>query len=172
MFARPHGPRTGGAFSSGLGSAASCSTEPGSASPPCRASGAPTACSRIGCASSSWPPRPSICSQVPGVAEGSRNDWLGSRSKLWSSPSTAMVGAAALPWPFRSPARHRVAEARRGGPLNVAAPRARAELADAFIEAAIAEGFPRNPDYNNGNQEGFGYFQATQEMADQIPNAL
>jgi choline dehydrogenase-like flavoprotein len=60
----------------------------------------------------------------------------------------------------------------RGGPLNVAAPRARAELADAFIEAAIAEGFPRNPDYNNGNQKGFGYFQATQEMADQIPNAL
>src|ERR1700739_2498640 len=51
----------------------------------------------------------------------------------------------------------------RGGPLNVAAPRARAELADAFIEAAIAEGFPRNPDYNNGNQEGFGYFQATKK---------
>jgi choline dehydrogenase len=51
----------------------------------------------------------------------------------------------------------------RGGPLNVAAPRIRAELADAFIEAAISEGFPRNPDYNNGNQEGFGYFQATQK---------
>jgi len=32
-----------------------------------------------------------------------------------------------------------------------------------FIEAAVAEGFPRNPDYNNGNQEGFGYFQATQK---------
>ena len=27
----------------------------------------------------------------------------------------------------------------------------------------MAEGFPRNPDYNNGNQEGFGYFQATQK---------
>src|SRR6201994_2507610 len=51
----------------------------------------------------------------------------------------------------------------RGGPLNVAALRERAELADAFIEAAAAEGFPRNPDYNNGNQEGFGYFQATQK---------
>jgi hypothetical protein len=38
-----------------------------------------------------------------------------------------------------------------------------AELADAFIEAAVAEGFPRNPDYNNGHQEGFGYFQATQK---------
>jgi choline dehydrogenase-like flavoprotein len=41
--------------------------------------------------------------------------------------------------------------------------RERAELGDAFIEAAVAEGFPRNPDYNNGNQEGFGYFQATQK---------
>ena len=51
----------------------------------------------------------------------------------------------------------------RGGPLNVAALRERAELADAFIEAAVTEGFPRNPDYNNGNQEGFGYFQATQK---------
>jgi choline dehydrogenase len=51
----------------------------------------------------------------------------------------------------------------RGGPLNVAALRERAELADVFIEAAVAEGFPRNPDYNNGHQEGFGYFQATQK---------
>ena len=52
----------------------------------------------------------------------------------------------------------RAAMARRsgGGPLNVAALRERAELADAFIDAAVAEGFPRNPDYNNGNQEGFG----------------
>jgi choline dehydrogenase len=51
----------------------------------------------------------------------------------------------------------------RGGPLNVAALRERAELADVFIEAAVAEGFSRNPDYNNGHQEGFGYFQATQK---------
>jgi len=51
----------------------------------------------------------------------------------------------------------------RGGPLNVAALRERAELADAIIEAAVAEGFPHNPDYNNDNQEGFGYFQATQK---------
>ena len=25
------------------------------------------------------------------------------------------------------------------------------------------EGFPRNPDYNNGDQEGFGYYQVTQK---------
>ncbi|MEK9281064.1 GMC family oxidoreductase N-terminal domain-containing protein [Bradyrhizobium sp. ISRA442] len=35
------------------------------------------------------------------------------------------------------------------------------ELGDAVIEAAEATGFPRNQDYNNGRQEGFGYFQTT-----------
>ncbi len=51
----------------------------------------------------------------------------------------------------------------RGGPLNVAAMRERAELLDAFIDAAVAQGFPRNLDYNNGDQEGFGYYQVTQK---------
>jgi choline dehydrogenase len=51
----------------------------------------------------------------------------------------------------------------RGGPLNVTALREPCELCDAFIAAAIAEGFRRNPDYNNGDQEGFAYFQATQK---------
>jgi choline dehydrogenase len=51
----------------------------------------------------------------------------------------------------------------RGGLLNVANMIERAELLDAFIDAAAAEGFPRNPDYNNGNQEGFGYYQVTQK---------
>lgn len=51
----------------------------------------------------------------------------------------------------------------RGGLLNVAHMREHAELLDAFIDAAVAEGFPRNPDYNNGRQEGFGYYQVTQK---------
>jgi choline dehydrogenase len=51
----------------------------------------------------------------------------------------------------------------RGGLLHVADMREHAELPDAFIDAAAAEGFPRNPDYNNGNQEGFGYYQVTQK---------
>ena len=51
----------------------------------------------------------------------------------------------------------------RGGPLNVANMIERAELLDAFIDAAAAEGCPRNPDYNNGQQEGFGYYQVTQK---------
>jgi choline dehydrogenase len=51
----------------------------------------------------------------------------------------------------------------RGGPLNVADMIERAELLDAFIDAAAAEGYPRNADYNNGKQEGFGYYQVTQK---------
>jgi choline dehydrogenase len=51
----------------------------------------------------------------------------------------------------------------RGGPLQVDHMRERAELLDAFIDAAVDEGFPRNKDYNNGHQEGFGYFQVTQK---------
>ena len=51
----------------------------------------------------------------------------------------------------------------RGGLLNVANMIERAELLDAFIDAAAAEGWPRNRDYNNGKQEGFGYYQVTQK---------
>src|SRR5262245_53977871 len=51
----------------------------------------------------------------------------------------------------------------RGGLLNVANMIESAELLDAFIDAAAAEGWQRNPDYNNGQQEGFGYYQVTQK---------
>jgi choline dehydrogenase len=51
----------------------------------------------------------------------------------------------------------------RGGPLNVAHMIEKHEILDAVIDAAAAEGLPRNPDYNNGHQEGFGYFQVTQK---------
>ncbi len=32
-------------------------------------------------------------------------------------------------------------------------------LSEAFIAGCVAQGIPRNPDYNNGNQAGVGYFQ-------------
>lgn len=51
----------------------------------------------------------------------------------------------------------------RGGPLNVADMRERHALLDAFIDAGVAEGFPRTVDYNNGDQEGFAYYQVTQK---------
>ena len=47
--------------------------------------------------------------------------------------------------------------------MNVEHMRERAELLDAFIDAAVDQGYPRNKDYNNGHQEGFGYFQVTQK---------
>jgi choline dehydrogenase len=49
----------------------------------------------------------------------------------------------------------------KGGLLNVADMCERHELCDAFIDAAEACGYTKNPDYNNGNQEGFGYYQVT-----------
>ena len=38
----------------------------------------------------------------------------------------------------------------------------RPELAEAFIRAAGEAGHKRNPDYNDGQQEGFGYYQVNQ----------
>lgn len=49
-----------------------------------------------------------------------------------------------------------------GGPLNVYEVPERHDLLDAFIDAAVEAGYPRNPDYNSGDQEGFAYFQVTQ----------
>src|ERR1700733_15083274 len=58
-----------------------------------------------------------------------------------------------------------------GGPLHVSNMVERAELLDAFIDAAAAEGFPRNQDYNNGRQEGFGYYQVTQKNGERWSTA-
>src|SRR5205085_7291418 len=49
-----------------------------------------------------------------------------------------------------------------GGPLTVSDPRDTHVLCDAFLEAAVACGFPRNSDCNGAKQEGFGYNQLTQ----------
>ena len=50
-----------------------------------------------------------------------------------------------------------------GGLLNVADMYEKHEMLDAFVDAGVGEGYPRNSDYNNGNQEGFGYYQVTQK---------
>src|SRR5262252_930567 len=49
----------------------------------------------------------------------------------------------------------------KGGPLHVGEMHERHVLCDAFLDAAEASGYPRNKDYNNGIQDGFGYFQVT-----------
>ncbi|WP_333737393.1 GMC family oxidoreductase [Streptomyces sp. IBSBF 2806] len=49
------------------------------------------------------------------------------------------------------------------GPISVGEPRDRDELTEAFLDAAAKAGYPRNPDYNSGDQEGFGYYQVNHE---------
>jgi len=48
-----------------------------------------------------------------------------------------------------------------GGPLNVSPSRLKRDIVDAWIESAVDAGYKENPDYNNGDQEGVGYFQLT-----------
>ena len=47
------------------------------------------------------------------------------------------------------------------GPLRVSDQPMRWELADRMIEAAVQAGLPANDDFNDGEQEGAGYFQST-----------
>jgi choline dehydrogenase len=48
-----------------------------------------------------------------------------------------------------------------GGPLAVSDLRDRHPLAQAYIEAALQCGYPRNDDFNRAVQEGAGYYQTT-----------
>src|SRR5579883_2220813 len=48
-----------------------------------------------------------------------------------------------------------------GGPLHVSDQPYRSELADRFVAAAVQVGLPARSDFNDGNQEGAGYFQST-----------
>ncbi|MEH2595040.1 choline dehydrogenase [Bradyrhizobium sp. AZCC 1577] len=51
----------------------------------------------------------------------------------------------------------------KDGPLNVRDQYEFAEITDALIAAAGECGYPRNPDYTCGKQDGFAYFQLTQK---------
>lgn len=50
----------------------------------------------------------------------------------------------------------------RDGPISICLPQETHPLCDSFIQAARAESFPANGDYNGRSQEGFGYYQVTQ----------
>ena len=47
------------------------------------------------------------------------------------------------------------------GPISVGEPAQREVLCNAFVDAAAQLGYRRNPDYNAGDLEGFGYYQGT-----------
>src|SRR5918999_1462742 len=49
-----------------------------------------------------------------------------------------------------------------GGPLPVSEARARSRMCADFLEAADALGLPTNDDFNDGEQDGFGWYQVTQ----------
>jgi len=70
-----------------------------------------------------------------------------------------------LPYFKRSEHFERGGDDSRGktGELNVADMYEKHEILDAFIDAGVAEGYPRTVDYNDGNQEGGGYYQVTQK---------
>ncbi len=48
-----------------------------------------------------------------------------------------------------------------GGPLGVSDLRDRHPLAEAYVEAAVQCGYPRNDDFNGATQEGAGYYQTS-----------
>ena len=48
------------------------------------------------------------------------------------------------------------------GPLTVSDPRSPNLLSRVLVQAAAEQGYPENPDFNSGDQEGFGHYQLTQ----------
>lgn len=68
-----------------------------------------------------------------------------------------------LPYFKRSECYEGASDESRGknGLLNVHELRERNVLGDSLIDAAEGCGFSRNKDYNNGRQDGFGYYQVT-----------
>ncbi|MEM7333283.1 MAG: choline dehydrogenase [Chloroflexota bacterium] len=59
-----------------------------------------------------------------------------------------------------------------GGPLNVADLREINPLSERFIDAAVQAGYPRNEDFNDGNQAGFGRYQVTQKKGKRNSTAV
>jgi len=50
------------------------------------------------------------------------------------------------------------------GPMHISEVAVRHPLSEALLAAAVADGQPLNADYNQGDQEGFGYYQVSQHQ--------
>jgi len=59
-----------------------------------------------------------------------------------------------------------------GGPLPVSEARARSASCEAFMEAVDALGLPRNEDFNDGEQDGVGWYQVTQRDGRRASTAI
>lgn len=86
------------------------------------------------------------------------NTWAQLGNRGWSYDDV-------LPYFQKSETFERGGDALRGssGPLNVADMYERHEMVDAFIQAGVECGYDHNPDYNGVRQDGFGYYQVTQQ---------
>jgi choline dehydrogenase-like flavoprotein len=58
-----------------------------------------------------------------------------------------------------------------GGPLNVADLRSDATWRERFTQAGVQAGYPRNPDFNGVEQEGFGPYQVTHRNGERFSAA-
>ncbi|MBV8442428.1 MAG: GMC family oxidoreductase N-terminal domain-containing protein [Hyphomicrobiales bacterium] len=85
------------------------------------------------------------------------DDWAAMGCKGWNWTSV-------LPYFKRAENNTRGADAWHGagGPLHVSDLSYRNPAVDAFVEAAVQAGFPRNADFNGGTQEGVGPYQVFQ----------
>ncbi len=84
------------------------------------------------------------------------NGWADTGNPGWSWKEV-------LPYFLKSEDQERGANAYHatGGPLEVSDIRFRRRISDAFVDAAVEAGIPRNDDINGARQEGVGYFQLT-----------
>jgi choline dehydrogenase len=64
------------------------------------------------------------------------------------------------------------AERGTDGPLKVSPTALTRDVVDKWIDAAVAAGYKKNPDYNNENQEGVGYFQLTMDKGRRCSSAV
>jgi len=60
----------------------------------------------------------------------------------------------------------------KDGPLKVSQTRLTRQVVDAWIESAVNAGYPLNTDYNDGDQEGVGYFQLTASKGRRCSSAV
>lgn len=58
------------------------------------------------------------------------------------------------------------------GPLKVSQSRLQRQVIDSWVEAAKNAGYPINKDYNDGDQEGVGYFQLTASNGKRCSSAV
>lgn len=93
---------------------------------------------------------------------GNRRDydqWAAAGNAGWDYESV-------LPWFKKSQRQQRGADAFHGvsGTMDVVDTNFRFPVSEAFVEACVEAGIPRNDDFNGESQEGCGFFQVTQTL--------